>query len=263
MFKANLRHVALALACLAVGAPHMAGAQEDADAEVPDNPIDPAAMAALDEMSASLQQLASFTVTSEATSEIVLEAGQKIQFGAHVEVKVHRPDAFRVVSTADTQTREMFYDGKSFSLFAPKLNYYATFDAPPTIGQTIDKARTEFGLEVPLADLFIWGTDQTMRSRILGAMVIRPETIGSRTCMHYAFRQQRVDWQVWIDQGPRPLPCKLVITNRDDAAMPQYTAVLTWDTTTPVSAAELAFTPPAGATPIAISEVPEAEETAQ
>ncbi|GAM03082.1 DUF2092 domain-containing protein [Novosphingobium sp. MBES04] len=199
MFKANLRHAALALACLAAGAPHMVGAQEDAEAEVPEDPIDPAAMAALDEMSASLQQLASFTVTSEATSEIVLEAGQKIQFGADVEVKVHRPDAFRVVSTADTQTREMFYDGKSFSLFAPKLNYYATFDAPPTIGQTIDKARTEFGLEVPLADLFIWGTDQTMRSRILGAMVIRPETIGSRTCMHYAFRQQRVDWQVWID----------------------------------------------------------------
>ncbi len=262
MVKANVRRRwregCLVLTCLAIGLPQAVPAQDAAatSGESAD-PIDPDAMAAIDAMSAELQKLTSFTVRSETTSEIVLEDGQKIQFGGRAQVQVHRPDAFKVATEADTMTREMFYDGKTFTVFAPKLGYYASFDAPATIGQAIDKARTEYELEVPLADLFIWGTDQTMRSRVKAAMVVRPETIGTRTCMHYAFRQEHVDWQVWIDQAGVPLPCKLVITDRVDAAMPQYTAVLNWDITTPVSAAQLAFTPPAKAQRIKITEIPE------
>ena len=86
-------------------------------------------------------------------------------------------------------------------------------------------------------------------------MVIRPERIDKRTCMHYAFRQEKVDWQVWVEEGAQPLPCKLVITSRDDPSMPQYTAVLHWDLTTPVEASALAFTPPADARKIPITEV--------
>ena len=86
-------------------------------------------------------------------------------------------------------------------------------------------------------------------------MVIRPERIGDRICMHYAFRQEKVDWQVWIDQGAQPLPCKLVITSTADPAQPQYSAVLNWDLTTPVDPARLAFVPPANARKISIAEV--------
>ncbi|MBT0669510.1 DUF2092 domain-containing protein [Novosphingobium profundi] len=254
------------LAGLWLAAPQSATAQDDASADVAApaaDPIDPDAMAAVDAMSAALQKLVSFTVKSDATNEVVLEDGQKIQFSGGVELQVHRPSAFKVTTKADTQSREMYYDGKSFTIFAPKLGYFASFAAPSTIGQTVDKARTQFDIEVPLADLFLWGTDQTIRSRVQAALVVRPETIGNRTCMHYAFRQEHVDWQVWIDQGGQPLPCKLVITNRDDEAMPQYSAVLQWDLTTPVSVAQLAFTPPAGAHKIAITEIPAVQGEAQ
>lgn len=254
MADAKMRYVLLALAC--AGVPLAAGAQEKAaPAEAAAPVIDPEAMSAMDQMNATLQSLQFFSVKSEATTEIVLENGQKIQFSAHNDLKVKRPNAFRVISEADTQTREMYYDGKAFTIFAPKLGYYASFAAPGSIGQTIDKARTDYDLEVPLADLFIWGTDQTIRSRVREALVVRPERIDSRTCMHYAFRQDKVDWQIWIDQGERPLPCKLVVTNTDDASQPQFVAVLNWDLTTPVDPAQIAFTPPADAKKISIAEV--------
>lgn len=258
MANAGIRYALLILACAGTGMPLTTYAQDAADTEAegdPDaDPIDPDAMAAMDEMSAALQKLQSFSIKSETTTEVVLETGQKIQFAGHVDLKVKRPDALRVAAEADTQTREMYYDGKSFTIFAPRLGYYASFDAPPTIGQALDKARTDYALEVPLADLFIWGTDQTIRARVKAAMVVRPEKIGSRTCMHYAFRQELVDWQVWVDEGEQPLPCKIVITSTDDPAQPQYSAVLTWDLTTPVTPAQLAFTPPAGATRITIAQ---------
>ena len=217
--------------------------------------IDPVAIAALDDMAAYLQTLASFRVRSDTTSEVVLESGQKIQFGGEVDLAVHRPDAFKVVSQADTRTREMYYDGESFTIFAPRLGYYASFDAPPTIGQTLDAARTRYGIEVPLADLFTWGTDQTIRSRIREAMVILPETVGGRRCIHYAFRQDNVDWQLWLEDSETPLPCKLVITSTDDPSMPQYSSVLHWDLAAPVAAEGLAFDPPADAHRITIADV--------
>jgi hypothetical protein len=257
MAHANIRYVLLALAYVGAGVPLAANAQSTTtSAAAADTPplIDPAAMSAMDKMSAALGALPFFSVKSEATTEVVLVNGQKIQFSAHVDMKVKRPNAFRISSEADTQTREMYYDGKTFTIFAPRLGYYASFDAPSTIGQTIDKARTQYALEIPLADLFIWGTDQTIRSRVKEAMVIRPERIGDRTCMHYAFRQEKADWQVWIDQGDKPLPCKLVITSTIDSSQPQYTSVLNWDLTTPIDPAGIAFAPPADAKKITIAE---------
>lgn len=255
MTKANRRNLLLTVALVALSMPVTAGAQDDAAATAATAPIDPVAMAAMDRMNAALQALPFFSIKSDATTEIVLDDGQKIQFAGTVDLKVRRPNAFRVAAQADTQTREMYYDGKAFTIFAPRLGYYAAFDAPPTIGQAIDKARTRYALEIPLADLFVWGTDQTIRARVREAMVIRPERIGDRICMHYAFRQEKVDWQVWIDQGAQPLPCKLVITSTADPAQPQYSAVLNWDLTTPVDPARLAFVPPANARKISIAEV--------
>ena len=30
-------------------------------------------------------------------------------------------------------------------------------------------------------------------------------------CDHYAFRQGKIDWQIWITTGSKPLPRKVVI----------------------------------------------------
>ena len=45
-------------------------------------------------------------------------------------------------------------------------------------------------------------------------------------CHHVAFRQDDVDWQVWVDAGDVPLLRKLVITYKNEAGAPQYTARL-------------------------------------
>ncbi|SNS30616.1 DUF2092 domain-containing protein [Sphingopyxis indica] len=221
------------------------------------NPIDPEAMAAVDKMSAALQALSSFHTKSDITTEVVLATGQKIQFGGTMDTYARRPNAFKIVTRLDGKSRELYYDGKTFTIFAPTLGYYADFPAPGTIAATIDKASDEFGIEVPLADLFTWGSDPAIRARVQEAMVIRPETIGDRTCMHYAFRQEHADWQVWIDQGGKALPCKIVITNKTDPAMPQYSAVIDWASTAVPASENLAFSPPADAHRIAIADISE------
>ncbi|WP_238539082.1 DUF2092 domain-containing protein [Novosphingobium sp. AP12] len=216
--------------------------------------IEPEALAAMDKMSAALQVLPGFTLTSEVTTEKVLENGQKLQFGGNVEVALHRPDAFKIIANSDIQHREYYFSKGQFTVLEPRMKYYASASAPETVGLALEKLKTDYGIELPLADLFTWGTDQTMRSRIVSGYVVGPEIIGTRTCDHYAFRQKLVDWQIWIDKGAAGLPCKIVITATDDPSMPQYTALLTWDTAAVPEPANIAFVVPAGAHKIKLAE---------
>ena len=74
-------------------------------------------------------------------------------------------------------------------------------------------------------------------------------------CDHYAFRQQGVDWQLWIDRGTTRLPRKLVITTTEEPEQPQYVAVLTWTLAPPLDDALFTFVPPADAQKIVLREV--------
>jgi hypothetical protein len=48
---------------------------------------------------------------------------------------------------------------------------------------------------------------------------------------HLAFRTKEVDWQILIDQGDRPYPCRYVITSTKVKELPKYTIdVRTWKT---------------------------------
>ena len=72
-----------------------------------------------------------------------------------------------------------------------------------------------------MSDLFEWGTPAAPVDKIESAMNAGQDFIGKDSCDHYAFRQGNFDWQIWITTGAKPLPRKLVITNRADEARPQ------------------------------------------
>ena len=45
-------------------------------------------------------------------------------------------------------------------------------------------------------------------------------------CDYLAFRTEDVDWQIWVEDGERALPRKVVITFKDQPGYPQFVAVL-------------------------------------
>lgn len=216
---------------------------------------DPDAMAALDRMGAALRRLQSFGLHVDVTTEEVLTTGQKIQNSGTVEYRVRAPNGLRIEMVSDKQARTIYYDGRNVTLFAPRVGYYASFAAPATIRETVRVARERYGVETPLADLFMWGTDPEATARVTSAFRVGDETIGGQVCEQYAMRQQGVDWQVWIRRGDNALPCKLVITSTDDPSMPQYTALMTWRPDQTFADSDFAFTPPANARQIQFSQV--------
>lgn len=216
--------------------------------------VDADAIAALEKMGAELRSHNNVAVKADVTHEDVLGSGQKLQYQGTLDVQARRPDRFKISSVSDVKERHIYYDGKSVTIHAPRQNYYASFDAPPTIAETLKKARAEYDVELPLADLFTWGVDKSREARLTSAFLVRPEHIEGKLCNHYALRQQGVDWQIWIAQEGAALPCKIVITKTGDASQPQYAAVLRWSFPASMSENVFAFAPPTGAKKIMIAK---------
>jgi hypothetical protein len=219
--------------------------------------IEPKAIEALKTMGAYLRTLKIFTVRSDTAIDEVLDTGQKVQFGGTVEYRVRAPNRLRADIHSDRKQRQYFYDGKTLTVWGPRNRYYASVPASGSIGQLVQVAEQKHGVELPLSDLFLWGTDQAGLDDIRSATYIGPARIGGLDTDHYAFRQQDVDWQLWIERGRTPLPRKLVITTLQEPSQPQYVAVLKWDLAPKLDDAVFRFVPPKDARRIVFAPVPD------
>jgi hypothetical protein len=219
-------------------------------------PIDPVAFQAAKRMGAYLRSLQSFEVVSSASlEEVIDEKGTKTTTQVTSSYKVRRPDGFLIDVTTAKKARRFIYDGKAFTVFAPKVGYFATVSAPATIDQTVDVIYEQYGVILPLADMFYWGTDAQPTDMVTSAKRLGQEKVGGVDTDHYAFAGPGLSWEVWIQHGDTPLPRRMRIITVDDPAKPTFTADLSW--TAPVTFAPDTFTfkPATDAKPIAMAEV--------
>jgi hypothetical protein len=218
--------------------------------------IDPDAMAALQKMGEYMRTLRAFQVHCDTVREDVLTDGQKVSFHGKVDLLVSRPDRLREDIKGDLHQRLYLYNGKNVTIWAGLLGYYTTVPAPPTLRELADRLADKYGIELPLEDLFYWGTDQSKVSAITAATDIGPGDVEGVTCGHYIFRQPGVDWQIWIQLGDYPLPRKFIITTMTDEARPQYSNTMTWNLAPSFNDAAFQFDPPPGSHKISIAELP-------
>ena len=210
--------------------------------------VDASSIQALKDMGAHLQTLKRFRVTTEVSGERVLADGQKLQHSAKAVMDVDRPNKLRALMSSARSERELFFDGKTVTLFTPAQKSYSKVELAGTLGDLVTKLQQRFGVEIPLSDLFLWGTPAAPLDKIESAMNAGQDFIGKDLCDHYAFRQGKADWQIWITTGAKPLPRKIVIVNRDDEARPQSVSLIDWNLKPTFTDATFKFTPPKGAT---------------
>ncbi len=219
------------------------------------NAVDPASIQALKDMGAFLQTLQRFQVSTELTGERVLADGQKLQHTATADMEVQRPNKIRVRMHSARSERELIYDGKTVTLFTPAQKYYSTVDFTGTIGELANRLEEKYGVQFPMSDLFLWGTPAAPLDRIESAMNAGQDFIGDDLCDQYAFRQAKIDWQIWITTGSKRLPRKVVVTNRADEARPQSVSMIDWNLKPTFKDTVFKFTPPKGARKIEIVPV--------
>lgn len=238
---------------LALAAPLAHAAPPAPGAAAPSPAVDPAALAAAKRMGDYLRTLTSFEVVSDATVEKVLDdEGDKATFAERDTYKVRRPDAFFVETQSDRQHRRYFYDGRTFTAYAPRAGVFAKGPAPATIQATLAQIYKDFGIAMPLADLFTWGVEEPPPGPVQRAMHVGSAKLNGIDTDQYLFRGPKRQWQIWIERGDRPLPRRVSIVTLDDPAKPAFTADLSWNTAVSFPPATFAFQPPSSAKPIAL-----------
>ena len=188
------------------------------------------------------------SATYDSDIEVITNNLQKIQFASSGQMLLSRPDKARVSRIGGYVDAELVFDGKTLSVLGKNLNAYAQTDATGSIDQLVARLRDEFGVPIPGADLLLSGAYDEMMKDVLDAKHIGRGVIDGVECDHLAFRNDDVDWQIWIQLGSRPIPRKYVITNKAVTGAPQYTLrIKEWKTDVQVPADAFAFKPPADA----------------
>jgi hypothetical protein len=185
----------------------------------------------LRQMAEYLSTLKSFSWHTQSAIDEVLSNGFKLQFAETVDVFVRRPNRLRVNGNGDKRNQQLFYDGKSVTLFDEDFNTYATVKAPPDIEKTLDYTLEAFNISAPLSELVYRNAYDILTESVQSGFYIGLSSINGVKSHHLAFRQKDIDWQIWIEDSKTPLPRKLVITSKWVTGAPQFISLLSdWNT---------------------------------
>jgi hypothetical protein len=113
-----------------------------------------------------------------------------------------------------------------------------------------------FGITMPLEDFIRSDPHKDLLQKVTNGSDIGPVTVMGVPCEHLAFTQDKIDWQIWIEDGVIPVPRKFVITYKDEPDFPQYIAIFSnWDFNTQLPDFVFKFEPPPGASKIKVKEI--------
>jgi len=249
-------HVPLLSALLLIfAAPLIAEEQAPAatGSAAPAQAISPEAQAVLDRMTAFLKAQKSFSIDSQATRDNVVAFGYKLQSNEHATLTTQLSNKLRVELSGDDRDRLFIYDGATLTMYSPDDEAYTRVKAPDTIGKLVDRLLGA-GIEMPLIDMLYQIHQGSLTEAVRGGVLVGDSNIDGADCDHLAFRQGNVDWQLWVEQGDKPLPRKLLVTTRYEVGDPQYQVTMRWNLKPKIDASTFVFTPPKGANEIPFTE---------
>lgn len=203
----------------------------------------------------------SIAATFDSTIEVVTPSLQKIQFASSGKLTLERPNRLRVERTGGYADATFIFDGKMLSIFEKDRNIYAQAAIAGSIDDMLNALHKDFSVEPPGADLLQANVYETLISSSTEAKQIGRGVIAGVECDHLAFRDDDVDWQIWIDSGAAPAPRKYVVTSKAVTGAPEYTLVIRdWRTGEQASSDAFNFVPPEGAKKVVLTDLRDIDE---
>jgi hypothetical protein len=210
--------------------------------------LDPDADKVLRSMSSYLGGTKAFSVNADIDNEIVTQDGRKLQLSSCATIVLERPAKFHVQRKGVIADAEFIFDGKTLTLHGKKSNVYAQVKVSGTIDDAIRAYELETGIPAPGADLLFSDPYAVLSSGVKSSAYLGMAYVNGVKCHHLAFRESKVDWQLWVKAGDAPVPIKYVITSKWLTAAPQYQVRLRdWNIKPRIKAGQFTFSAPKGA----------------
>lgn len=216
-----------------------------------------AAKSLLKSMASYLAAQKTISLTYDASLEVVTREDQRLMLASSGTVTLARPDKIRATRSLGFADVELVFDGKLLTVLGKNAKLYGQVESPGSVDKLIDELREKYNMLLPAADLLASSPYDALMEEVIDVKDLGSGVIGGVECDHLAFRTKEVDWQIWIAQGPRPYPCKYVITSKLVPGGPQYSIqVRDWKAGADVASDEFVFSAPAGYRKVDFKDLP-------
>jgi hypothetical protein len=210
--------------------------------------VEPRAQELVRRMSDRLAAVTTLALEADETYDEVPMDGPRQQLTSVRRVAMRRPDRLAGDASGDARNGSFWYDGQTFTAIDHEQNVWASGTVPPTVDAALDWVFGQTGTAVPLGDFLYANPYERLMSDVQRGVYLGVHDVAGVPCHHLSFEQATIDWQIWIDAGPDPLPRKLVITYKTEDEVPQYSVTIRkWNVAATLPDALFHFTPPDGA----------------
>lgn len=202
----------------------------------------------MSEYTASLDRL---VLRGTAFTDGRLQEGLIVSNASEVVVTIDRPGSMHLSNFDGVTKKELFFHEGSLTLFDSERNFYAQASIPNDIDAAAEFALEEMGIEAPMMDLIYRDIASQLAAAHDSVIYLTDKArVGGVDCHHIAIRGPEVDIQVWVEEGDRPVPRKIMITSKWEGGAPRFFANMVWDSSPQIAPSVFEFVPPEGATDI-------------
>ena len=178
------------------------------------------------------ERLAAASVVSATTTEVrdvVRLSGRKEQLSQMGAYTVRRPDRFYAKITGGRGI-ETWYNGKTLTIASHPEKVFAQARMPETIDRTLDALAERYDMALPMADLFYSSAEKALLSDKTTGGYAGTENVADTPCVHLAFKDVGVDWELWLPARGEPLPKRLKFVQTRRTGQPIVDMTFTkWD----------------------------------
>ena len=209
---------------------------------------DAMAIEALKKMSTYTASLDRFSIKGMAFSDARLEAGLIVSNSSQITLTIDRPGSMRITSFDGVNSKDIYFHKGNLTVFGSEKNFYGQANIPQEIEAAADFAIEELDLEAPLMDLIYRDVSaQLIQSDDSIIYLADKSRVAGVDCHHVVIRGPEIDLQIWIEEGDRAVPRKLIMTSKWESGSPRFTANLAWDTAPKINPEVFSFVAPEGA----------------
>ncbi|MGB7291089.1 MAG: DUF2092 domain-containing protein [Thermodesulfobacteriota bacterium] len=188
--------------------------------------IDPRADSLLKEMSNFLATKYKYTFKAEIMFDQMLDSGRKLQRSASEKVFVQKPNKVYIEYISDVGGQKFWYDDSNATILDLPRRAYSKIVAPDSIDQTFDELLKRYSYSLPLSELLFVNPYKILLEHVEAGYYIGSSVVFGVPCNQLAFVDRNVDWQIWIEDGQRKVPRKIVLTYKKIPGSPQFIAIL-------------------------------------
>ena len=228
-----------------------------------DEPVPPLKPAISNEAAAAVSQMAKtlmakdLSITARTIRVYLDRSGQPLHVFHTVNIVARRPDRIAVEFSGDDGKHELFYDGKTASVFFPDSKQYAVMPASGDIPSALGEVADTMDVDFPLGAFFSDSPDKVLLGDAMAGWQVGTANVNGVECRHLFFSQKSgIDLELWVEKNSTATPRRLIVTYRLLPGQPNFIAEFTsLKTQARASDSEFAFQPPADAKRLELTPV--------